>query len=79
MEAVVNLVGSMRLVSILFFFLRVFLFVEMSFQAKTTLKIFTVRFCCIFVSARLRWNKGEAFAENGSLVLSESEIFRDSN
>ena len=69
----------MGLVSILVLFFLLFLFVEMSFQAKTTVETLAVRFSCIFVAAGSRWNKGEAFAEKGSLVLSESEIFRDSN
>ena len=38
LEAVVNLVGCMGLVSILVLFFLVFPFVEMSFQAKATVK-----------------------------------------
>ena len=69
----------MGLVSILVLFFLVFLFVEKNFQEKTTVKTLAVRFSCIFAAAGSRWNKGEALAEKGSLVLSESEIFRDSN
>ena len=79
LEAVVNPVGCMRLVNILVLFFLRFLYVEMSFQVKMTVKALAVRFSCIFVAAGSRWNKGEAFAEKGSLVLSESEIFRDSD
>lgn len=79
LEAVVNPVGCMGPVSILVFFFLDFPFIEMSFQAKTTVKTLSVRFSCILVAAGSRLNKGEAFAKKGSLVLSESEIFRDSN